>query len=99
DHFDYFFVNVSSPNTPGLRSLQEKEPLTKLLSRLQELNRQHDSPKPLFLKIAPDLSFTQLDEITEIVLQTGIAGVIATNTTISREGLSTPVNVVEQYGH
>lgn len=86
---DYFVVNVSSPNTPGLRELQEKEPLTKLLNTLQQLNQAKDAPKPILLKIAPDLTNEQLDDILEIVKDTGINGIIATNTTISREGLST----------
>ncbi|HUM46927.1 MAG TPA: quinone-dependent dihydroorotate dehydrogenase [Chitinophagales bacterium] len=98
DYVDYFVVNVSSPNTPGLRSLQEKEPLTKLLSRLQELNHQHEHPKPVLLKIAPDLTFTQLDEIVEIILQTRLAGIIATNTTISRTGLLSSPKLIEECG-
>jgi dihydroorotate dehydrogenase len=81
---DYFTVNVSSPNTPGLRELQDKEPLTRLLATLQANNPRH---VPVFLKIAPDLTDTQLDEIVEIVRETGISGVIATNTTIGRSGL------------
>lgn len=84
---DYFVVNVSSPNTPNLRELQEKEPLTRLLSALQEHNHQLPVPKPILLKIAPDLTDTQLNEIIEIVQLTHMAGVIATNTTIAREGL------------
>lgn len=84
DLVDYFTVNVSSPNTPGLRALQDKEPLTYLLRTLQYQNRDH---KPIFLKIAPDLTDEQLDEIVAIVLDVSIAGVICTNTTISREGL------------
>lgn len=98
EYVDYFVVNVSSPNTPGLRALQEKEPLTKLLSRLQELNHQHSSPKPILLKIAPDLSFQQLDEIIEIILQTQLAGIIATNTTISRDQLKSSPVEIEKYG-
>lgn len=86
-HVNYFVVNVSSPNTPNLRELQEKEPLKKLLEALEELNRQKTNPKPILLKIAPDLSDEQLDDIIEIVLETKIAGVIATNTTLSRENL------------
>jgi dihydroorotate dehydrogenase len=85
---DYFVVNVSSPNTPNLRALQEKEPLKNLLNHLQGINLKKTHPKPILLKIAPDLSNEQLDEIIEIVKETGIAGVIATNTTISREGLA-----------
>jgi len=85
---DYFVVNVSSPNTPNLRELQDKEPLTSLLKALQELNGQKDQPKPILLKIAPDLTDDQLLDIIDIVQTTSIAGVIATNTTISREGLT-----------
>ncbi len=84
---DYFVVNVSSPNTPNLRALQEKEPLTKLLSELQELNSKREKQKPILLKIAPDLTDEQLLDIIDIVNETKIAGVIATNTTLSREGL------------
>ena len=91
---DYFVVNVSSPNTPGLRELQEKEPLTKLLNTLQNLNKAKETPKPILLKIAPDLTNEQLDDILEIVKDTGINGIIATNTTISREGLSTPTDSI-----
>ncbi|NRS90998.1 dihydroorotate dehydrogenase [Chryseobacterium sp. 16F] len=84
---DYFVVNVSSPNTPNLRELQDKEPLTKLLSTLQELNLTKKKHKPILLKIAPDLTDEQLLDIIDIVKITKIAGVIATNTTISRENL------------
>ncbi len=87
DYVDYFVVNVSSPNTPNLRELQEKEPLTKLLQELQNQNLKKTSPKPILLKIAPDLTNEQLLDIIAIVNDTKIAGVIATNTTISREGL------------
>lgn len=87
DVVDYFVVNVSSPNTPNLRALQDKEPLTGLLNALQERNRSKEAQKPILLKIAPDLSDEQLLDIIDIVNETGIAGVIATNTTISREGL------------
>lgn len=85
---DYFVVNVSSPNTPGLRELQDKEPLTKLLQTLQDLNTQKTKRKPILLKIAPDLTNDQLLDIIDIVADTKIDGVIATNTTISREGLT-----------
>ena len=88
DHVDYFVVNVSSPNTPNLRELQDKEPLTNLLNRLQEENRKKDRQKSILLKIAPDLTDSQLLDIIDIVKDTKIAGVIATNTTISREGLT-----------
>jgi dihydroorotate dehydrogenase len=97
-YVDYFVVNVSSPNTPGLRELQEKEPLTRLLQFLQEKNRAHTAPKPILLKIAPDLSDPQLDDIADIVRSTGLNGVIATNTTISRQGLATPEKTTEAIG-
>jgi dihydroorotate dehydrogenase len=98
DFVHYFAVNVSSPNTPGLRSLQEKGPLTEILLRLQKLNQQKINPKPILLKIAPDLTNEQLDEIIEIVLATKISGVIATNTTISRNGLMTEGQQVDAIG-
>ncbi|GAB2784965.1 quinone-dependent dihydroorotate dehydrogenase [Rhabdobacter roseus] len=98
DAVDYFVVNVSSPNTPGLRELQEKEPLTQLLRELQALNTSQPKPKPIFLKIAPDLNLSQLDDIVAIVKGSGIAGVIATNTTIGRKGLHTPAAEVEKIG-
>ncbi|MFD1316944.1 quinone-dependent dihydroorotate dehydrogenase [Namhaeicola litoreus] len=87
DYVDYFVVNVSSPNTPNLRALQDKEPLTKLLKTLQEANLKKNTTKPILLKIAPDLTDDQLLDIIDIVKSTGIAGVIATNTTISRDNL------------
>ena len=95
---DYFVVNVSSPNTPNLRALQEKEPLKQLLSRLQELNQRKPKLKPILLKIAPDLTHEQLDDVIEIVLATGIAGLIATNTTLSREGLLSDPAVTQEAG-
>lgn len=97
-HVDYFAVNVSSPNTPGLRELQDRAPLTALLQRLQEHNRGQDIQRPVFLKIAPDLTDAQLDDIVALVADTGIDGVIATNTTISRDGLRTPAAEVEAIG-
>jgi dihydroorotate dehydrogenase len=96
---DYFVVNVSSPNTPNLRELQDKEPLTKLLIALQKENEQRESSKPILLKIAPDLTNEQLDDIVEIVKSSGIAGVIATNTTISRDGLQTEQTKLESIGN
>lgn len=84
---DYFVVNVSSPNTPNLRALQDKAPLTALLNTLQERNACYPKRKPILLKIAPDLTNEQLTDIIEIVKTTAIDGVIATNTTLSREGL------------
>ena len=87
DYVDYFVVNVSSPNTPNLRALQDKEPLTNLLSTLKKLNEEKNAPKPILLKIAPDLSDDQLLDIIDIVTSVKIDGVIATNTTLNREGL------------
>lgn len=98
DVVDYFVVNVSSPNTPGLRELQEKEPLKNILNTLQQRNRKNDISRPILLKIAPDLSNSQLDDIIEIVTETKIAGVIATNTTISREDLSSPDDLSKESG-
>jgi len=98
-YVDYFVVNVSSPNTPGLRDLQEKAPLTALLNRLQELNSAKESRKPILLKIAPDLTNEQLDDIIEIVADTKIDGVVATNTTIDRSGLKTDKTKVEAIGN
>lgn len=98
DFVDYFVVNVSSPNTPGLRELQEKEPLKKLLMALVKENTSYAHPKPILLKIAPDLTDSQLDDIIEIVRDSKIDGVIATNTTISRQGLKTDAKKVESIG-
>ena len=97
-YVDYFVVNVSSPNTPNLRALQEKEPLMELLNHLQILNNSKPTKKPILLKIAPDLTNEQLDDIIDIVKETKIAGVIATNTTISRDGLTTASSYVESIG-
>lgn len=97
-YVDYFVVNVSSPNTPNLRELQDKEPLTQLLTHLQKLNEQKEQTKPILLKIAPDLTDSQLDDIIAIVQDAGIAGVIATNTTISRENLSSPEKLKSEMG-
>ncbi|MBS1647420.1 MAG: quinone-dependent dihydroorotate dehydrogenase [Bacteroidetes bacterium] len=98
DVVDYFVVNVSSPNTPNLRDLQEKKPLTELLNTLQKENEKKENRKPIFLKIAPDLTDTQLKDIIEIVVETKIAGLIATNTTTSRSYLKTPTTEVEAMG-
>ncbi len=98
DVVDYFVVNVSSPNTPNLRELQEKGPLLELLGALQKKNQVHPTPRPILLKIAPDLNASQLDDIVEIVLESGIAGLIATNTTIDRSKLTTPEKTVEEIG-
>lgn len=102
-YVDYFAVNVSSPNTPGLRALQEKEPLLKLLLSLQKLNLKlskvlQSTQKPILLKIAPDLTEEQLLDIIEVVNSSNLAGVIATNTTISRQGLKTNIDDVKSIG-
>lgn len=96
DLVDYFVVNVSSPNTPGLRELQDKKPLSIILNALTQRNI---DKKPLFLKIAPDLTEGQLNDIVELVEETGITGLIATNTTISREGLETNTSELESIGN
>ncbi len=98
DHVDYFVVNVSSPNTPGLRELQDREPLMKILSSLKAENDRQAIQRPILLKIAPDLTDGQLDDIIGIVSGTGIDGVVATNTTISRDGLKTPAAELKQLG-
>lgn len=98
EYVDYFVVNVSSPNTPNLRELQEKEPLKKLLNSLQVENKKEVKPKPILLKIAPDLTNSQLDDIVEIVIETKIDGLIATNTTIDRSTLKTNTDKVNEIG-
>lgn len=103
DYVDYFVVNVSSPNTPGLRELQDKEPLELLLRKLKTqgerlATRKEIDPKPILLKIAPDLSDSQLLDIIEIVESTQIEGVIATNTTVWREGLKSSRRITGEAG-
>ncbi len=103
DHVDYFVVNVSSPNTPGLRELQDREPLTKLLKKLKSQNKKlakstSKKEKPILLKIAPDLTDDQLLDIIEIVADTKIDGVIATNTTIARNDLKSHLTLSEETG-
>jgi len=90
DCVDYFVVNVSSPNTPGLRALQEKDSLRKILSHLQTINLQQHLPKPLLLKIAPDLTREQIDDVIDLAMEIKLDGLVAANTTISREQLITP---------
>jgi dihydroorotate dehydrogenase len=98
NHVDYFVVNVSSPNTPNLRALQDKEPLTKLLNTVKTINSKEKHPKPILLKIAPDLTNEQLNDIISIMNETKIDGLIATNTTIDRSNLTTPKATVEALG-
>ncbi len=99
DHVDYFVVNVSSPNTPGLRELQEKEPLKALLASLLEENLNSEANKPILLKIAPDLEEPQLDDILEITSELNLDGLIISNTTIDRTGLKTSDANLEQIGN
>mgnify|MGYP000859679412 FL=1 len=86
-YVDYFVVNVSSPNTPGLRALQEKDSLRKILTNLQSLNKDYDHPKPILLKIAPDLSKEEIDDVIDLSLEIKLDGIVATNTTIDRTKL------------
>jgi dihydroorotate dehydrogenase len=97
-YVDYFAVNVSSPNTENLRSLQDKEPLLELLQSILQLNHSYDPPKPILLKIAPDLSSMQLDDIISIALDLKLDGIIATNTTVSRDGLNSEAKLVSKIG-
>lgn len=98
DWVDYFVVNVSSPNTPGLRALQEKDSLRKILSHLQTINKQQAHPKPLLLKIAPDLSTEQVNDVIDLALEIQLDGLVVANTTISREGLKTAEATVAAIG-
>lgn len=95
---DYFAINVSSPNTPNLRALQDKEPLKHILLEIQQLNAAKPTQKPVLLKIAPDLNNDQLDDIVDLVDETKIDGIIATNTTIARNGLATEAKILENIG-
>ena len=97
-HVDFFVVNVSSPNTPGLRALQEKDALHRILTHLQALNRNYPVQKPILLKIAPDLTPTQVDDVIDLAREIRLDGLVASNTTISREGLQTPAAEVEAMG-
>jgi dihydroorotate dehydrogenase len=95
---DYFVVNVSSPNTPGLRELQEKDSLKKILGHLQTINMQQSRQKPILLKIAPDLNWRQIDDVIELALEIKLDGLVATNTTVSREDLITETTTIERIG-
>ena len=98
DYVDYFVINVSSPNTPGLRELQDKEPLTALIKAVQNENNQRAVKKPILLKIAPDLTNRQLDDILDMANETNLDGLIATNTTIDRKELQTSNSELEEIG-
>lgn len=98
DQVDYFVVNVSSPNTPGLRELQEKESLAKILQNLQRLNKLKENPKPILLKIAPDLTIAQIDDVIELALEIELDGLVAANTTIDRSLLNTDEAELKKIG-
>jgi dihydroorotate dehydrogenase len=98
DYVDYFVVNVSSPNTPGLRELQEKDSLKKILTNLQRLNTKYPNPKPILLKIAPDLTSEQLDDVIALAIEIKLDGLVATNTTISRDKLQTSAEKIKAMG-
>ena len=97
-YVDFFIVNVSSPNTPGLRELQEKESLRKILTSLQELNKKYPIQKPLMLKISPDLSIEQLDDVIALCSEIKLDGLVVSNTRITREGLKTSANALTKIG-
>lgn len=97
-YVDYFVVNVSSPNTPGLRELQEKDALKKILVNLQQLNSKQPTPKPVLLKIAPDLTTEQIDDVIDLALEIKLDGLVAANTTISRENLKTQKSKIGNIG-
>ena len=97
-YVDYFVINVSSPNTPGLRELQEKEPLTQLIRSLIDINKKKETQRPILLKIAPDLNTSQLDDIADIAMESGIDGLIISNTTIDRSNLKTQQSVIDAIG-
>ncbi len=98
DVVDYFVVNVSSPNTPGLRDLQQKDSLKKILTHLQQINRAKNVQKPLLLKISPDLNQKDLDDVIDLALEIKLDGLVAANTTITRKNLITPEKVIEEIG-
>ncbi|HET7117695.1 MAG TPA: quinone-dependent dihydroorotate dehydrogenase [Hanamia sp.] len=95
---DYFVVNVSSPNTPGLRDLQQKDSLRKILTNLQRINQTKNIQKPLLLKISPDLNQNDLDDIIDLSMEIKLDGLVAANTTISRNNLATPENEIKKIG-
>lgn len=97
-YVDFFVVNVSSPNTPGLRELQEKDALKKILTHLQEMNKTFAHPRPILLKIAPDLTLEQIDDVIDLAKEISLDGLVATNTTISRAGLQTAAGEVQAIG-
>lgn len=97
-YVDFFVVNVSSPNTPGLRELQEKDALKKILTHLQELNKTFAQPRPILLKIAPDLTLEQIDDVIDLAKEIALDGLVAANTTISRDDLTTGKAQIDTIG-
>ena len=97
-YVDYFAINVSSPNTPNLRLLQSKDSLLKILERITFLNNQKEIPKPIFLKISPDLNNNQLQDVVDSVIKTKLSGIIATNTTVNRDNLNSISKLKEESG-
>jgi len=97
-YVDFFVVNVSSPNTPGLRELQEKQALKKILTHLQQLNQNLRQQKPILLKIAPDLTWPQIDDVIDLATEINLDGLVATNTTINRTGLKTDPSQLQNIG-
>ncbi len=99
DYVDYFVVNVSSPNTPGLRELQEKDSLRKILTNLQEIQKTSlHIQKPILLKIAPDLTTEQIDDVIDLALEIKLDGLVISNTTINRDGLQTTTDTLQKIG-
>ncbi|MBI9035533.1 MAG: quinone-dependent dihydroorotate dehydrogenase [Bacteroidales bacterium] len=98
DYVDYFVVNVSCPNVTNLHELQDRDSLLEILTAIQEKNNAKSNPKPVLLKVAPDLNDKQLDDTIEIVIKTKLAGVVATNTTITRDHLKTSQQKIESIG-
>ncbi len=98
DHADYFVVNVSCPNITDLRELQDKESLRQILTGIQKINNRKNKPKPVLLKVSPDLNNSQLDDVIDLVKETGISGVVAVNTTVTRNGLTTAKEELEKIG-
>lgn len=96
---DYFTVNVSSPNTPGLRELQHEDRLRRILSELQSENIKYKDPRPILLKLAPDLAYEDVEKTVQVALESGISGLVLTNTTVARQHLHTNGAQVKAIGN